>query len=113
MANLVCSRCGKNEKHRVIYGYPSPELLEQAGRGEIVLGGCQLGRPMESWLCADCNGRLFEELSTQQERNRWAALNETLSRFELDSGETCYAMHENLCIGTYTPHGFNDPSATG
>jgi hypothetical protein len=74
--------------------------------------------PHEGWGHGYYQGPLKVEglsfdMSTQEERNQWAALNETLSRFELDSGESCYAMHENLCIGTYTPHGFDDPSAVG
>ena len=51
------------------------------------------------------------DMSTPEERLKWASLNESLARIELDSGETCYAMHENLCNGTYRPHGFDTPDA--
>jgi len=53
------------------------------------------------------------DMSTPEERLKWAGLNETLSRLELDTGEVCHAMHENMCIGTYLPHGFETPDAMG
>ena len=31
--------------------------------------------------------------------------------FELDTGEVCYAMHENMIMGTYLPDGFDSPGA--
>lgn len=37
--NGVCPRCGGVTKP-VVYGYPSGELLDQADRGEVFLGGC-------------------------------------------------------------------------
>jgi hypothetical protein len=47
------------------------------------------------------------DMSTAEERMKWALLNETLARFELETGEVAYGLHENLVIGTYTPHGFS------
>ncbi|MGH0029213.1 MAG: hypothetical protein ACQGVC_05450 [Myxococcota bacterium] len=38
-----------------------------------------------------------------------AGLHETLCRFDLETGETGWGMHENLIIGVYEPHGFTDP----
>ena len=49
------------------------------------------------------------DMSSQAKRSEWAGLNETLSRFELDTGEIGYGLHENLVIGTYRPHGFDAP----
>jgi hypothetical protein len=49
---------------------------------------------------------LTYDMSSFEERQKWAALNETLARFELDSGEVAYGLHENLIIGKYEPHGF-------
>ena len=54
---------------------------------------------------------LVHDLSTQAERSRWAFINETLCRFELDSGEVGYGMHENMCIGIHKPSGFDTPDA--
>jgi hypothetical protein len=49
------------------------------------------------------------DMSTQEKRSQYAILNETLCRFELSTGETSYGMHENMCIGVYQPHGFDEP----
>ncbi len=54
MPLLTCTKCGKQQRKRVAYGYPEPELIEQAQRGEVVLGGCCPGVPVVSWLCDDC-----------------------------------------------------------
>ena len=42
---------------------------------------------------------LVHDLSTPALRAPWSFLNETLCRFELDTGEVGYGMHENLCVG--------------
>jgi hypothetical protein len=49
------------------------------------------------------------DLSTQPKRSQYAVLNETLCRFELSTGEVSHGMHENMCIGVYRPHGFDEP----
>jgi len=54
MALLRCAKCGRTERKPVVYGYPSPETLEKARRGEVVLGGCEIGGPPEPWWCDDC-----------------------------------------------------------
>ena len=48
-------------------------------------------------------------MSTQAERSKWAFINETLCRFELDTGEVGYGMHENMLIGIHKPSGFDTP----
>ena len=56
MPTLTCAHCGRRVRKRVVYGYPEPETLERARRGEIVLGGCVLpAEPIENWVCDDCN----------------------------------------------------------
>jgi hypothetical protein len=54
---------------------------------------------------------LVHDMSTAELRRPWAFLNETLCRFELDTGEVGYGMHENLCIGIHRPSGFDTPDA--
>ncbi len=54
---------------------------------------------------------LVHDMSTQALRAPWAFLNETLCRFELDTGEVGYGMHENMCIGIHRPSGFDTPDA--
>ena len=54
---------------------------------------------------------LVHDLSTPELRKPWSFLNETLCRFELDTGEVGYGMHENLCVGIHRPSGFTTPDA--
>jgi hypothetical protein len=49
------------------------------------------------------------DLSSPEERRKYARLNETLSRFELATGEVGYGMHENMLMGVYRPTGFDTP----
>lgn len=55
MSKLRCSKCGVVRSRRVVYGYPGPELIEAAKRGEVVLGGCNVGEPVRVWFCEDCD----------------------------------------------------------
>jgi hypothetical protein len=50
------------------------------------------------------------DLSDADTRRRYAFLNETLCRFEADTGEVGYGMHENMLIGVYRPGGFLTPT---
>ena len=70
--------------------------------------------PTEDWGHGFYKGLLMVEglsfdMSTQAQRSQYAILNETLCRFELSTGEISYGMHENMCIGVYQPHGFDEP----
>ena len=49
----------------------------------------------------------MHDLSDPEVRRRYAILNETLCRFELDTGEVGYGMHENMLMGVYRPTGFD------
>jgi len=44
----------------IVYGLPSPDMGESAGRGEIAIGGCFVGDDSPAWKCTVC-GR--EEVS--------------------------------------------------
>jgi len=54
---------------------------------------------------------LTHDFAAPEQRRRYAIINETLCRFELDSGEVGYGMHENMCLGVYRPAGFDTPDA--
>lgn len=54
---------------------------------------------------------LTYDMSTPEKRRQYAILNETLSRFELSTGEVGYGMHENLIVGVYRPYGFDEPGS--
>ncbi len=54
---------------------------------------------------------VVHDLTDPEVRRRYAILNETLSRFELASGEVGYGMHENMLRGVYRPSGFLTPES--
>ena len=53
---------------------------------------------------------VHHDLSDPEVRRGFAILNETLSRFELSTGEVGYGMHENMLMGIYNPTGFVTPT---
>ena len=65
----TCPQCGSDRVRRLAYGYPGGSMIEQASRGEIILGGCIMDRLLEgcSLGCLDCqatfgvDGRVFDE----------------------------------------------------
>jgi hypothetical protein len=72
--------------------------------------------PQPDWAHGMYQGELKVEgktydLSTPEERAKYGPLYETLSRYELSTGQIGYGLLENLCVGTYHPHGFDDPGA--
>jgi hypothetical protein len=38
----------------IVYGYPGDGLIEAAGRGEVVLGGCVIMPNQPRWTCLTC-----------------------------------------------------------
>lgn len=53
----TCSRCGGSAVP-IAYGYPGPEMMEAAERGEIVLGGCMVSEGQPTRRCGDCGANL-------------------------------------------------------
>jgi hypothetical protein len=49
---------------------------------------------------------VVHDLSDPEVRRKYVSLNETLCRFETDTGEVGYGMHENMLMGIYRPSGF-------
>ena len=52
-----CPKCGSNEVVRILYGKPTKEAIEQAERGELVLGGCMRSINEAKKACKKCNTR--------------------------------------------------------
>ncbi len=72
--------------------------------------------PQPDWAHGMYHGELVVqghryELGTPEQRAKYGPLYETLSRYELSTGEVGYGLLENLIIGTYRPHGFESPGA--
>ena len=66
-----CPTCNAGKLIPIIYGFPGRELMEQSGRGEIELGGCNVTAVHDSELgfisgdpelyCPQCEGRYFRD----------------------------------------------------
>ena len=72
--------------------------------------------PQPDWAHGMYQGALKVEgktydVSTAEQRASYGPLYETLSRFELSTGEVSHGLLENLVVGTYHPHGFDSPAA--
>ena len=48
-----CRHCGSKVLH-IQYGYPSPETMEAAERGELLLGGCCISPDSPDYACPIC-----------------------------------------------------------
>lgn len=54
----ACPNCDVGILRPIIYGLVRRgELREKADRGEIVLGGCQVGENAPDWACLECGTR--------------------------------------------------------
>ncbi|MEJ6001319.1 hypothetical protein [Paucibacter soli] len=51
---LRCPACGKPSGVNILFGFPSPEAMDAAERGEIALGGCCLPCEPVHHRCLDC-----------------------------------------------------------
>lgn len=51
---LHCPACGKHAGVNIVYGFPAPELMDAAERGEVALGGCCLPLEPIQFRCLAC-----------------------------------------------------------
>jgi len=88
---------------RTVTSTPLRTLYLKAGTGYM---------PHEGWGHgyyqgpSKVEGMTFD-IGTPEARAQWSGLNETLARYELDTGEVGYGLHENMVVGVYQPHGFD------
>ena len=54
---VKCPRCQSMDGVPIRYGYPDPDLADAARRGEVVLGGCDIGGNDPIWFCRTCRAR--------------------------------------------------------
>jgi hypothetical protein len=51
----ICPYCRFDDQVvAIVYGQPTPELIEQSRRGEVALGGCCIGPDAHEWYCKGC-----------------------------------------------------------
>lgn len=59
--SIVCPKCGE-ELIDIVYGFPAPEVIEKAERGEIYLGGCIITENQVLYHCNHCNRNYDKDL---------------------------------------------------
>lgn len=52
-----CPSCSSDNVAIIAFGYPGPEMMEEAQRGKIILGGCCVTNDDPEWHCKDCEHR--------------------------------------------------------
>ena len=53
-----CPQCSKKDSIvPIVYGYPSPELLNEADKGKVSLGGCVIRSENPNYNCNDCGNQ--------------------------------------------------------
>lgn len=52
---IKCPLCGENNMAPIIYGYPTPELVELARKDMVALGGCVVSPDNPTHYCYSCN----------------------------------------------------------
>jgi ribosomal protein L37AE/L43A len=52
---FICPNCSSTKVRRIVYGLPTGELLKEAKRGKILLGGCYRELNSPDWQCKDCS----------------------------------------------------------
>ena len=58
---MICPLCGSERIRPRVYGYPGPELVEEAESGEVVLGGCMVTGADPELGCLDCGAGLWPD----------------------------------------------------
>lgn len=57
-----CPSCNSNNVVPIVYGMPASELMEQAERGEVKLGGCVVTGEDPGLYCQDCGREFYKEV---------------------------------------------------
>jgi hypothetical protein len=55
--NPTCPNCGASAGIPILYGYPSPGMIEDDDAGKIELGGCICTFEDPEWSCRACRHR--------------------------------------------------------
>lgn len=52
---ITCPLCGDTGMAPIVYGYPTPELIELARQDIVALGGCLVSPDSPTHYCYSCN----------------------------------------------------------
>lgn len=62
----LCPKCDSENVTPIIYGQPSPEIMRQVKRREVVLGGFVMRRNSPDYVCQDCGTKWAERAAENQ-----------------------------------------------
>ncbi len=57
--SAICPFCGAPAVE-IVYGYPSPDLFDEAERGDVVLGGCIVDDSNPTHCCTGTRSHNFK-----------------------------------------------------
>jgi hypothetical protein len=64
-ARLRCPVCGEAAGVPIVWGFPTPDVVEKMEAGQwdvdVVLGGCVVPDPFVNVACRACRARWFQE----------------------------------------------------
>ena len=52
---ITCTLCGDNNMAPIIYGYPTPEMVDLARQDIVALGGCNVSSDSPTHYCYSCH----------------------------------------------------------
>jgi hypothetical protein len=50
-----CPRCQSDAVLPIVYGLPSPAMVEASAAGQVALGGCMVTPESPDWQCEVCD----------------------------------------------------------
>ena len=57
--NYKCPNCG-DKLVEIVYGRPTPDVVEKAKQKKLYLGGCNVGGSNPNYHCYGCNKNYYE-----------------------------------------------------
>jgi len=76
-----CPRCGSKNSIRIVYGYPSHELFNEAEAGKVKLGGCCIFEGSPEYFCKDCEHEWNREQAIDAAYNKITTIKASVGGF--------------------------------
>lgn len=76
-----CPRCGSKNSIRIVYGYPSHELFNEAEAGKVKLGGCCIFESSPEYFCKECEHEWNREQAIDAAYNKITTIKASVGGF--------------------------------
>lgn len=98
-----CIDCGSRNVRKIVYGYPSREMMVEESLGKIKLGGCCLVIGVSpEYYCNDCNREWSRTDSIDASYNQIVAIHVTINRFPQGEVELSVNFDTGMLTWKYT-----------